>query len=559
MLKEFDAFGDSCLSMKRRHDKMRRPTKAAGLLLGLLFLVACTAGNAGYSSAEYDRSLAARLFTAGYQDIASVYIEEVSPRQLAAAGLSELHELDERLEFHRTDEGSLELLLNQQPARSYRLPRRDEDYSAWGRLTAEALDDARGLSPSLAAAESEALYSTVFRGIVGELDRYSRYAGQDIAKENRASRTGFGGIGVRINAEEEGVRILSVMEDTPAERAGLQDNDLILAVDGESAANLDQLEVVRRLRGPVNSSVTLQIRRNEVGEPFAITVQRAHIVPQTVSHYVEDGVAIFRISGFNHASTSVLRQKLSEVEQQLGDELSGYILDLRSNPGGLLDQAVGVADLFLENGRIVSTHGRHPDSHQYFESRRDPWIPHRPMVVLVNGNSASASEIVAAALQDADRALVVGSSSFGKGTVQTVLRLPNEGELTLTWARFHAPSGYSLDQRGVMPDICTSLPEAEEEELLLQIRRGENRIYRELRQLQIDVDNETALADFRSHCPSDNRESDRELRIALKLLQDNSLYMAALGRPTITAEVPQLPSDEPSLETITAEGVTAPQ
>jgi len=544
--------------MKRRHDTMARPTKAAGLLLGLLFLVACTAGNPGYSSAEYDRTLAARLFTAGYQDIASVYIDEVPPIQLAAAGLGELHEMDERLEFHRPDDHSLQLLLDAQLTHSYRLPPRADDHAAWGRLTAAVVDDARGLSTSLSSAESEALYSTVFRGIVGELDRYSRYASQDVARENRASRTGFGGIGVRINAEEEGVRVLAVMEATPAERSGMQGNDLILEIDGEPAGNLEQMEIVQRLRGPINTEVELLLRREEVAEPFAVTLRRAHIVPQTVHYTLEEGIAIFRISGFNHASTTALRQKLNEVEQQHGDALRGYILDLRSNPGGLLDQAVSVADLFLENGRIVSTHGRHPDSHQYFDSRRDASIPSRPMVVLVNGNSASASEIVAAALQDAERALIVGSSSYGKGTVQTVLRLPNEGELTLTWARFHAPSGYSLDQRGVMPDICTSMPEAEEEDVLLQVRHGENRLYRELRQQHVDVANEAALARFRAYCPADNRESQRELRIALKLLQDSTLYTAARGA-TITAEVPALSSGEQMIETATAESTAAPQ
>ena len=538
----------------KRHDAMARPTKAAGLLIGLLFLVACTAGNAGYSSAEYDRRLAARLFTAGYQDIAAVYIDEVPARQLAAAGLSELHEMDASLKLRQPDEHSLQLLVNEQPTRDYHLPP-DDDYSAWGGLTATVVDDARSLSASLSEAESEALYSTVFRGIVSELDGYSRYAGQDAAKENRATRTGFGGIGVRIRAEEEGVRVLSVMEETPAEAAGLESHDLIVEIDGQPAGALDQMEIVQRLRGPIGTRVNLLLRREETPDPFTLAVKRAHIVPQTVHYHVEEGVAVFRISGFNHASTATLREKLEEVEKNHGDSLRGYILDLRSNPGGLLDQSVGVADLFLEEGRIVSTHGRHPDSHQFFDSRRDAQVPQRPMVILVNGNSASASEIVAAALQDAGRALVVGSSSYGKGTVQTVLRLPNEGELTLTWARFHAPSGYSLDRRGIMPDLCTSSSEAEEAELLVQLRQGHNQLYRDLRHRTIDANDEEALESFRAHCPAQERESDRELRVALKLLQDSSLYAAARGLPTMTAEAPLKEASGELTGTATAESL----
>lgn len=542
----------------KRHTAMARPTKAAGLLIGLLFLVACTAGNAGYSSAEYDRRLAARLFTAGYQDIAAVYINEVPPLQLAAAGLSELHEMDERLQLRQPDDHTLQLVVDEEPTRSYRLPAED-DYSAWGGLTAMVLEDARTHSSSLSAAESETLYSTVFRGIVSELDSYSRYSGRDTAKENRATRTGFGGIGVRIRPEEEGVRVLSVMEETPAEAAGLQSHDLIVEIDGEAAGNLDQLEVVHRLRGPIGTRVTLLLRREKAPEPVAVEVKRAHIVPQTVHLHIEENVAVFRISGFNHASTATLSHKLKEVEKIHGDELRGYILDLRSNPGGLLDQAVSVADLFLEKGRIVSTHGRHPDSHQYFDSREDPHATQRPMIVLVNGNSASASEIVAAALQDAGRALVVGSNSYGKGTVQTVLRLPNEGELTLTWARFHAPSGYPLDRRGIMPDVCTSASETEEEQLLTQVSRGENRLYRDLRQREIDVNDEEELASFRAHCPAQEQEFDRDLRVALRLLQDSTLYAAARGDLTITAERPIPANSAAPAGAATAEGLTSAQ
>ncbi|WP_366556354.1 S41 family peptidase [Aquibaculum sediminis] len=524
--------------MMRSDRPLRRGTRALGTLFGLLLLMACTAGNAGFSSPEYDSERAARLFTAGYHDIAGVYIEAMPPRQLAQAGLGELHDMDPRIALEPEEDSGFILRVEDQPAQHYALPRQ-QDYDAWGALTARVLDDARALSPAVAEADGEELYGTVFGGIVGELDGFSRYAGRDQARENRAGRSGFGGIGVRIRNEDDGVRILSVMEDTPAESAGLQGRDLILAIDGAAAKDFDQYEVVQQLRGPVNSRVRLLIKREEMETPFQVNVQRAHIVPQTVHYSLEDSVAVFRVTGFNHATTATLRRKLVQAEREAGDRLSGYLLDLRSNPGGLLEQSVSVADIFLEGGRIVSTHGRHPDSHQYFESRHEARVPPRPMVVLINGNSASASEIVAAALQDAGRALVVGSGSYGKGTVQTVLRLPNEGELTLTWARFHAPSGYSLDRRGVMPDVCTSGETQDEEALMSGIYQGFTREHRALRRQRVAVDNPGELAAFRAHCPKDDAEREADMRIAMKLLRDPNLYAAAQGLPTVTAEMPR--------------------
>lgn len=520
--------------MIRREQKARHPTAAFATLVALLLLVACAAGDASYSGARYDQDRAARLFTAGYQDIAAVYIDDVPPQRLAEAALRELRDMDERLDLQRSD-NRLQLMVEQQPGGSYLLPA-STDYNGWGALTAAVVDEARSHSQTLADAESEALYDTVFTGMITELDGYSRYAGREEAKENRASRSGFGGIGVRIRMDEEGVRVVSVMEETPAERAGLKGQDLILAVDGQPTPDLDQFEVVRRLRGPVNSRVRLLVKREDVPQPFELAVRRSHIVPQTVHLDVQDDVAVFRLSGFNHATTATLREKLVTLERELGDQLAGYVLDLRSNPGGLLDQAVSVADLFIEEGRIVSTHGRHPESHQYFDARHDAVVQPRPIVVLVNGNSASASEIVAAALQDAGRAVVVGSNSFGKGTVQTVLRLPNEGELTLTWARFHAPSGYSLHRRGVMPDICTSEAAEDEGAVLSQLRSGNNLMGRELRQQPVDIDDETALATFRAHCPTRDGEHEVDLRVALGLLQDPGLYATAQRGATITAE-----------------------
>ncbi len=214
------------------------------------------------------------------------------------------------------------------------------------------------------------------------------------------------------------------------------------------------------------------------------------------------------------------------------------LLEIDGDPGGLLDQAVAVSDLFIRQGRIVSTHGRHPDSHQYFDAEPDDVAKKKPVVVLINGNSASASEIVASALQDSGRAVVVGSGSFGKGTVQTVLRLPNEGELTLTWARFHAPSGYGLNGRGVLPDVCTTGDAEDAAAVVTRLRQGLLPIDRAARNRNVDEDDEAGIEKLRSYCPARQTDPDIDIEVAQRLLEEPELFARALtGKASATARL----------------------
>ncbi|MFQ5772911.1 MAG: S41 family peptidase [Kiloniellaceae bacterium] len=490
------------------------------------FMVACATQDTR-APANQDLSLANRLFSVGYRDVADIYIDDVAVSDLAVAGLNGLSSIDSDLAVSRSG-GRILMSIDGQQAGAFAAPAVG-DTEGWGNLTAAALNIGRVRSAELDAAEPERLYEVVFDGMLSELDGFSRYAGREEARENRASRDGFGGIGVRIRLIDQGVRILSVMEDTPAERSGLRDNDVITEIDGEPTVGLSQRDVVRRLRGPLRSRVALTVKRDSAPRPLNIQVVRAHIVPQTVRYSRIGKVAHIRVSGFNQSTTRTLRDKMKLATRDLGPELAGFVLDLRGNPGGLLDQAVAVSDLFVTGGRIVSTHGRHPDSHQYFDAEPDDVAKHKPVVVLVNGNSASASEIVAAALQDAGRAVVVGTSSFGKGTVQTVLRLPNEGELTLTWARFHAPSGYGLNGRGVMPDICTAGDMASAEEVLERLRRGLLPVDRATVRKELDPVDGAAIDSFRAACPPGRGEPDVDLEVARRLLENPALFARALG------------------------------
>ena len=492
-----------------------------------LLVTACAAERADFYG-TYDQSAATRLFSTGMEDIDEVFIERVPMERLSLAGLNNLSSVDSAVSARLRDR-QVALLVNGQESSIFDAPEA-RDTRAWAAVTAMAVEQARSYSQPLREASSEEIYEAIFDGMTDELDQFSRYSSREEAQENRASRDGFGGIGVRIRLIDEGVHVLQVMEDTPAERAGMQDGDIITFIESESVKPLDQREVVDRLRGPVGSDVVVTVQRGSQA-PFAISITRGHVVPQTVSYKREGDAAYIRISGFNQSTTEKLEEKVELALKQIGPNISGFVIDLRGNPGGLLDQSVAVSDLFLGDGRIVSTHGRHPDSHQYFNGRDGDVAEGLPIVVLINGGSASASEIVAAALQDGRRAVIVGSNSYGKGSVQTVLRLPNGGEMTLTWARFHAPSGYALQRRGVQPDLCTSGEGLTIGDLQRELSKPMAKVVLNLKQ-SVDQPpiSEAKAEEIRSHCPLTDEEKGLDLQIALELLRNPGLYAEALGR-----------------------------
>ena len=506
--------------------------RVAALSLALL-LTGCAARDIATSDG-YQNDRATRLFAAGFQDVSDIYIEDVSMADLALAGMENLSTIDPDIKVERSG-ALLAVSVKGKPTRNLSLPNRG-DADSWADVTAQTINIGRQSSVQLAQAGAEDVYEAVFDGITAELDSFSRYAGREEARENRASRDGFGGIGVRISLIDEGVKILSVMENTPAEASGLKDGDVIVMIDGDPVTGLSQRDVVRRLRGPLRSRVTLTVDRQSESRRLITTVTRAHIVPQTVKFRAEGNIGYIRISGFNQNTARTLRSNIDEAIDTIGPSIKGLVLDLRSNPGGLLDQSVSVSDVFLRNGRIVSTHGRHPDSHQYFEASSDIMAENLPLVVLINSNSASASEIVAAALQDSRRAVVIGSTSFGKGTVQTVLRLPNEGELTLTWARFHAPTGYALNRRGVLPDICTSNGARTVQDLLDKLQTGELPIDRAAQTLEVAPNDEESVEKLRARCPSFEGDNELDLEVSLELLRNPDLFAMALNDTANTAK-----------------------
>ncbi len=299
----------------------------------------------------------------------------------------------------------------------------------------------------------EKLVESAINGMLTALDPHSGYltakSYQDMQVQTRGE---FGGLGIEVTMEQGLVKVVSPIDETPAFRAGLQPGDLITHLDGEQVMGLTLAEAVERMRGRVGSEIKLTIRR-AAQEPFEVTLKRDVIRIRSVRSRVIDNTGYIRITTFNEQTQSGLEKAVADLQAEKGKDLIGIVLDLRNNPGGLLDQAISVSDAFLNQGEIVSTRGRRTEDSQRFNAKNGDIADGLPIVALINGGSASASEIVAGALQDHKRALVLGTKSFGKGSVQTIIPLPGHGAMRLTTARYYTPSGRSIQAVGIEPDL----------------------------------------------------------------------------------------------------------
>jgi carboxyl-terminal processing protease len=309
----------------------------------------------------------------------------------------------------------------------------------------------------------ETLIEGAISGMLSSLDPHSSYLNAKNFNDMKVQTRGeFGGLGIEVSMENGLVKVVSPIDDTPAARAGLKPGDLITHIDGTPVQGLTLQESVDRMRGPVNSDINLTIRRAG-REPFDVKLTRANIKIQSVRSHVEgDNIGYVRITSFNEQTDVGLNNALKNLKQQTNNKLIGIIVDLRNNPGGLLDQAVAVSDAFLDRGEIVSTRGRRPDDAQRYNAHPGTKTASGlPMAVLINGGSASASEIVAGALQDHHRAILIGTRSFGKGSVQTIIPLAGHGAMRLTTARYYTPSGRSIQAKGIDPDIVVEAAKIE--------------------------------------------------------------------------------------------------
>ncbi len=495
-------------------------------LLGLALLLALPASG--------NQPLSVTL-SFGLEEIHDRALTELTVASLALEGLNGLASLDPAFEVTKTPAHRLELRYGEQPFASYALPA-SEDSQGWALLVERATRRAGRKSAAIGHADADRLTEAIFDGVMTKLDIFSHYAGPAEARERRASRSGFGGIGVRFDKTEDGIVLTEIMPDSPALQAKLKVGDLVTAIDGEGLIPLDQNAISQKLRGPIASSVRLSLPRGSVA------LHRALIVPPTVTAHVESGIGVLAVSGFNDNTGASVADAVRKARATSG--FKGIILDLRGNPGGLLDQGLAVADVFVAQGKLLTTRGRHPDAYHVYEAKGGDPGEGVPLVVLVDGRTASAAEVAAAALQDSARAVLVGTNSFGKGIIQTVWSLPNDGEISFTWSRFFMPSGYALHGLGVLPAICTAAGAPSGDKILADGRAAPPSMFAAWR--AAPSDDMARRTKLRGHClAEDHAQNETDLAIAKHLLADPALYAKALAvsAPVTTASSPHaLPS-----------------
>jgi len=378
------------------------------------------------------------------------------------------------------------------------------------------------------------LVESAISGMLSGLDPHSSYMDAKSFRDMQVQTRGeFGGLGIEVTMEDGLIKVVSPIDDTPASRAGILANDLITMLDDEQVQGLTLNQAVEKMRGPVNTKIKLKIIRKGVDNPIDVTLMRDNIRVKSVRSRVEaDDIAYIRITTFNEQTTEGLKKSIADLQTQIGgDKLKGYVIDLRNNPGGLLEEAVTVSDAFLERGEIVSTRGRNPEETQRRTAHPGDLTKGKPVIVLVNGGSASASEIVAGALQDHKRATLVGTRSFGKGSVQTIIPLGSgNGALRLTTARYYTPSGRSIQAKGIVPDIEV-LQDVPEELKARDGTKGEASLRGHLKN---DGDEKTGS---QSYVPPDPKD-DKALKMADDLLHGiKSSSSAAAPAPTDTPAV----------------------
>jgi len=372
------------------------------------------------------------------------------------------------------------------------------------------------------------LVESAINGMLRSLDPHSSYLNPKTYRDMQVQTRGeFGGLGIEVTMENGLVKVVSPIDDTPASRAGLQSGDYVTHLDGEPILGLSLSEAVEKMRGPVDSTIKLTIRRPNEEKSFDVDIVRDIIRIQSVRFRAERNVAYIRITAFNEQTDVGVKRAMDELSEELGDNMKGVVLDLRNNPGGLLNQAVSVSDAFLDRGEIVSTRGRESENTERYNASDGDLAAGKPVIVLINGGSASASEIVAGALQDHRRAVVLGSRSFGKGSVQTIIPLQGQGAIRLTTARYYTPSGRSIQAKGIEPDI--EVLQAKVEEVQPPGRRSEADLPKHL---EAEEGEDKTDGDAEADAEKTNgRSEDFQLSYAIDLLHG----MALLGNGSTSA------------------------
>lgn len=409
--------------------------------------------------------------------------------------------------------------------------------------------------------EDKKLIEYALNGMLSSLDPHSGYMNDEETESMSVQNRGeFGGLGIEVTMENGLVKVVSPIDDTPASRAGVQAGDLIVEIDGKQVMGLTLSDAVEKMRGKVNTDILLTLVREGAKEPIKLKLTRDIIQIQSVKFHVENNnIGYIRVTTFNAQTFPGLKKAFEEIKKTTGNKLIGYVVDLRNNPGGLLDQAISVSDAFLDKGEIVSTRGRHPDDTRRDNATSGDLADGLPIVALINGGSASASEIVAGALQDHKRGIVMGTQSFGKGSVQTLFKVPGGGSIRLTTARYYTPSGRSIQAKGITPDIIVERAKVvAEKEVFGEMHESDLKgaLKNPNAPENTSVENPTLLPDDKAAPDADKKKDDKtagkkddkdkkaddyQLIRAVDLLQGISLYKGAEAG-TVTPVTPDEPA-----------------
>ena len=520
--------------------RLALPRAAAALFAASLVVSCATSTETPQAGAGRNPSVAAdvnieRVVLQAYRAIGDRHLYEPNFRAISAETYRGFASSDPTMVLETSD-GAFTIKRDGREVLTRPAPGDQADGRAWGAMLAELMAGSLEASPALQQADRQALIRDAMTATTKQLDRNSRYADPEEARDNRFQRDGGGGVGITVErTDDKKIMIRAVQDASPASKAGIQVGDQILAIDGDSMIDHPLGDVVGKLRGAVGAPVVITVLRGSQSSELALTMKRGRIIPTTVTYERRGDVALIHLTGFNSATTDNLKSAIDKARAEIGKDMAGVIIDMRSNRGGLLDQAQTVSELFISNGTIFSTQGRHPDSRRTYKSANNSKAPEIPIVVLMNGGSASAAEIVAAALQDRGRAVVVGTTSYGKGTVQTVVRLANEGELILTWSRLQAPSGYTWNEVGVLPNICTSKVADVDQLGPTSVDSSQGTL---MRWHALRNPTHQEVTDLRKICPPGETSPERDVEIATRLLRDHGLYAHAVQAATQQAARP---------------------
>lgn len=502
--------------------------KNIGLSSLIILILSGCAGGPNSADVEMSPERTERLLRAALTDVQDIYINETRLSALVKAGLQNVAKDNPPTEVTETDRA---IIVSYNEKEMHRIVWSEtDDPQVWGSQTAMALKQLQSALPPDLAPSYGILADSFLAGVAGALDPGSRYVPPSkIRASFQRFRDSVGALNISIARQEGRWQVKGIHNADLRESRVLRIDDAILKVNGVTLSGLRDEDAFALFRGEIGSPITLTIMREGLGEPTQVTVARERGGTKPVGTYPDGRVLRVFAAQFNPPSIEELRMILTKITESGALKYKGFILDLRGHPGGALESSIELAETFLKKGRILSTHGRHPDSHQHFFAGGNDLLSGMPMVVVVDHNTGAGAEVVAAALQNLGRVVVVGSSTFGSGTVQTVLTLPNRGNFSLTWTEMYSSGGYPLENRGVLPTVCTG-GEMTADSILAELSSGGGIIDRATRTREIDPEDEEALKAHRALCPPRSDGEDISLEVAKAILKGPGLYDQILAR-----------------------------